>query len=95
MSYGFWAWDEPNSSHSFVECTTDFQFTTYFCINFPQRLIDRIRHSARSTPNLFEKAFFIDVVVTDEVLRCCRRAIDSRNSGLICIVSSPDLVFVP
>jgi hypothetical protein len=89
LDYGFWAWDEDDCSHSFVECNTNFRTTDYFCVNFPQCFIDRVIKTAERDPQLFTKAFLVEVLVTDEIMRICRRAITKRNRRLIRIVKLP------
>lgn len=87
LDYGFWAWDEDDCSHSFVECRTDFRSATYFCINFPPCVINRISAMAESQTHQFRQPFLLEVVITSEVMRICRRAVTCRNCKLIRIVS--------
>lgn len=90
LQYGFWTWDTTDSSHSFVQLRTDSRSMTYFCVNFPtstvQRIVEGIHQHQKSTG----KVFFIDTLITDDLLRSYRHAISSRNKQLISIERETD-----
>jgi hypothetical protein len=90
MHYGFWTWDTTDSSHSFVQFRTDSSSTTYFCVNFPTSTTERIVEGINQHPRSASKLFFIDTLITDDLLRSYRQAISSRNKQLISIERETD-----
>jgi hypothetical protein len=90
VHYGFWSWDKPDSAHSFVQFRTNFRTTTYFCINFPTATVQRIVQSVIMRPECAKKLFYVDVLVTDDLLINYRGAISKRNSQLISIEKEKD-----
>ena len=90
IHYGFWTWDEPDSAHSFVQSRTDLSTTTYFCVNFPPRMINYIVEAVKSNITSASKLFYTDVLVADELLNSYRRAISERNTKLISIEKETD-----
>ncbi|KAH8903354.1 hypothetical protein BR93DRAFT_961801 [Coniochaeta sp. PMI_546] len=90
MHYGFWTWDTTDSSHSFVQFRTDSSSTTYFCVNFPTCTVERIVKGIGQHSKSAKKLFFIDTLITDDLLRSYRLAISSRNKQLISIERETD-----
>lgn len=73
-----------------MQFQTDFTTTTYFCVNFPPETVERIVQSVNTRPVCAKRLFYIDVLITDDLLNSYRRAITSRNSQLIGIEKETD-----
>ncbi|KIN03010.1 hypothetical protein OIDMADRAFT_27483 [Oidiodendron maius Zn] len=81
LQYGFWVW-RTESTHSFTQLITDSNTATYFCINIPPSLKDRIFDAVKSSPSLACMPFFIDMLILDDLLASYRVAITDQRASL-------------
>lgn len=55
---------------------------TYFGVNFPDEVIDRVEQFARSRPHDIKKLFYVDMIILDELLRSYQRDITRERARL-------------
>lgn len=85
IQYGFFMWVD-GSSHSFTQLVSTADTNTYFCVNFPKTLQNRIHKELKESPTLAMQPFFIDILILIELLVAHRTAIAKFRSELVAIV---------
>lgn len=87
LHYGFWIWGQ-GATHSFVELVIHENAATYFCVNFPIFLEERIRTVIKSSPK-GDDFLFVDFLIMDSIIASYRKGITTLRDKLRPIVRCP------
>ncbi|POS77467.1 hypothetical protein DHEL01_v204145 [Diaporthe helianthi] len=79
-----WVW-EARYIRSTTQALADQDATTYFCVNFPKVLQNRISDSIHSLTALAKNPLFLDTLIIDEVIAFYRDAIKRHRAQLLAL----------
>ncbi|KUI55530.1 hypothetical protein VP1G_02948 [Cytospora mali] len=77
-----WVW-EARYTQSTIQTLADPDTTTYFCMNFPQRLQKRISETIHGLESLAKNPLFMDTLIIDEMIAYYRDAIKVHRAQLL------------
>lgn len=82
----FYEYIPQERSHSCTQLSTDFGFTTYFCLNLPGSVLARLMRDVAIDARLLTRFLYLESLIADEAMRTWQRDIALKRTELKSLV---------